>query len=419
LVHVALWGHWLRWDGARWAKDDTLAVFDLVRAHCRAAAREAARLKDTAASRLGNAATVAGVERLARADRRHARRADDFDADPWLLNTPGGVVDLRSGTLRPHGRGDHMTKITGVTPGGDCPRWLAFLHEVLQGDEATIAYVQRWAGYMLTGNTREHALLFAFGPGGNGKGVLFNTLASALGDYATTAPTETFMATPHERHPTDLAGLCGARLVLAQETDAGRALAEAKLKALTGGDPISARFMRGDFFEYLPAFKLVMVGNHRPVIRNPDDAMRRRLHLLPLTFRPERPDHGLADHLRAELPGILQWAVEGCLAWQREGLGKPEVVKAATDEYFAEQDLLAQWLGERCDRREAKTETSSSGLYRDWKAWAEARGEPAGSNKAFSGAMERHHAKGKNREGVMVFRGVKLRHAAATERDSP
>jgi hypothetical protein len=175
---------------------------------------------------------------------------------------------------------------------------------------------------MLTGLTREHAFMFIFGPGGNGKGVLVNTLAAALGDYAVSAPMETFMATTHERHPTDLAGLRGARLVIAQETDAGRALAEAKLKALTGGDRISARYMRGDFFEYVPAFKLVMVGNHRPLIRNPDDAMRRRLHLLPLTFRPGRPDHELADRLRAELPGILAWAIEGCLSWQREGLGR-------------------------------------------------------------------------------------------------
>ena len=408
LLHVALWGHWLRWDGARWAKDDTLAVFDLARAFCREMAGEAARQKDEAAARLGNASTVAAVERMARADRRHARRGEDFDADPWALNTPGGVVDLRTGRLRPHRRGDHMTKVAGGTPSGDCPRWRAFLADVTQGDEEVQAYLQRWAGYMLTGETREHAFMFVYGPGGNGKGVMMNTLAAALGDYAATSPMETFMATQHERHPTDLAGLRGARLVLAQETEAGRALAEAKLKALTGGDKISARFMRGDFFEYTPAFKLVMVGNHRPVIRNPDDAMRRRLHLLPLTFRPSRPDHGLQRHLLAELPGILQWAVEGCLAWQRDGLGKPAVVRAATDEYFAEQDLLSQWLVERCDRTDARATTPSTSLYRDWKGWAEARGELPGSNKAFSGAMERHHAK-KHTNAGNVFLGVRLK----------
>ncbi|MCX7371244.1 MAG: phage/plasmid primase, P4 family [Alphaproteobacteria bacterium] len=409
LLHVAEWGHWLRWDGARWSRDNTLAVFDLARNVCRDAAAEAASGKDEAgASRIASAATIAAVERLARADRAHARAGGDFDSDPWALNTPGGVVDLRTGRLRPHRRGDLFSKVTAATPAGDCPRWRAFLAEVMQDDDKAQAYLQRWAGYMLTGETREHAFLFVYGPGGNGKGVMMNTLAAALGDYAATAPMETFMAAQHDRHPTDLAGLRGARLVLAQETEAGRALAEAKLKALTGGDRISARFMRGDFFEYVPTFKLAMIGNHRPVIRNPDDAMRRRLHLLPLTFRPEKPDHALPEQLRAELPGILQWAVDGCLAWQREGLGKPAIVKAATDDYFSEQDLIAQWLDERCDRTNPRAATPSSALYRDWKGWAEGRGEPAGSNKAFSGALERLHAKGRDTCGVVKFRGVKL-----------
>lgn len=168
------------------------------------------------------------MERLARSDRRHAREASAFDADPWALNTPGGVIDLRSATMRQHRRDDLFTKITTVAPSGSCPRWLAFLHEVLRGDAEAIGYLQRWAGYMLTGETREHAFLFIYGPGGNGKGVLVNTLAAALGDYATTAPMETFMATQQDRHPTDLAGLRGARLVLAQETEAGRVLANPK-----------------------------------------------------------------------------------------------------------------------------------------------------------------------------------------------
>jgi P4 family phage/plasmid primase-like protien len=229
-----------------------------------------------------------------------------------------------------------------------------------------------YAGYMLTGDTREHAFLVLCGPGGNGKGVLVNTLASALGDYATTAPMETFMASSQPQHPTDLAGLRGARLVLAQETEAGRVLAEGRIKALTGGDRIAARFMRGDFFEFVPAFKLVLVGNHRPVIRNPDDAMRRRMHLLPLTFKPPKPDPELSARLHEELPGILQWAIQGCLAWQREGLSRPTVVRDATADYFYEQDLLVQWLAERCQVQRGAYAPSSA-LYRDWKAWAEPR----------------------------------------------
>jgi putative DNA primase/helicase len=203
-----------------------------------------------------------------------------------------------------------------------CSNWTA----IVQGDADLAAYIQRWAGYMLTGETREHAFLCVVGPGGNGKSLLVNVLSHVLGDYAATAPMETFMATTGDRHPTDMAGLRGARLVAAQETEAGRALAEAKIKALTGGDRISARFMRGDFFEFTPAFKLVMVGNHRPVIRNPDHALRRRLHLLPLTFKPTKPDPALFDALKDEAAGVLRWAVDGCREWQAKGLGMPAAV---------------------------------------------------------------------------------------------
>ncbi|WPB83098.1 phage/plasmid primase, P4 family [Sediminicoccus rosea] len=409
LLYVPEWGHWLRWDGARWAKDKTLAVYDMVRRVCREHAH-AAQFEGKAGNEKGlaiaSAQKVAAVERMARSDPRHVREAELFDADPWALNTPGGVVDLRTGELRPHRQSDHFTKVTGSTPAGTCPRWLRFLDEITQGDATVVAYLQRWAGYILTGTTREHAFLVPHGPGGNGKGVMVNTLAGVMGDYATTAPMETFMASQHDRHPTDLAGLRGARLVVAQETEAGRVLAEARVKALTGGDKIAARFMRGDFFEFTPVFKLVMVGNHRPVIRNPDDAMRRRLHLLPLTFKPTHPDHTLPERLKEEMPGILAWAVQGCLAWQREGLGMPEIVRDTTADYFAEQDLLGQWLAERC-KIEPATLTASAALFRDWSAWTKDRGENPGTNKAFSAAMEQHHAKRRTREGAM-FVGVRL-----------
>jgi putative DNA primase/helicase len=203
-------------------------------------------------------------------------------------------------------------------------------------------------------------------------------LSAMLGDYATTAPMETFMSSPTDRHPTDLAGLRGARLVVASETEAGRALAEARLKALTGGDRISARFMRGDFFEFAPQFKLVMVGNHRSEIKHPDEAMRRRLHLLPLTYRPPEPDRGLLDRLRAELPGILAWAIAGCLVWQRERLGMPAAVAEASAEYFAEQDTLAQWVADRTEQDPAAV-TPAAALFRDWGSWAAECGQPPGA----------------------------------------
>jgi putative DNA primase/helicase len=183
-------------------------------------------------------------------------------------------------------------------------------------------------------------------------------------------------------------------------------LAEGRIKTLTGGDRVSARFMRGDFFEFAPILKLVMVGNHRPVLRNPGEAMRRRMHLLPITFKPRHPDNRLTERLRAEMPGILAWAIEGCRMWQRDGLGTPQIVKDATGDYFAEQDLLAQWIAERCEAQRGSS-ASSSALYRDWKAWIEARGERADTNLAFSAALEQHFAKRRTNAGI-VFMGIRL-----------
>jgi putative DNA primase/helicase len=221
--------------------------------------------------------------------------------------TPGGVIDLRSGEIHPHQPSDYMTNITAVAPNGACPLWRKFLNRIFAGDAELIAFVQRVAGYTLTGSTREHAMFFGFGTGANGKSVLINTISGILGDYHRTAAIETFTASKFDRHPTDLAGLRGARLVTAIETEEGRRWDEAKIKALTGGDRIAARFMRQDFFEYLPGFKLVIAGNHKPSLRSVDESIRRRLNLLPftVTIPPEDRDRDLPEKLKAEWPGIL------------------------------------------------------------------------------------------------------------------
>ncbi|MGD7248220.1 phage/plasmid primase, P4 family, partial [Ralstonia pseudosolanacearum] len=223
------------------------------------------------------------VEKIARSDPKHAATADEWDADVWALNTPGGVVDLRTGQLRPHRREDRMTKVTTATPRGrngeGCPAWLAFISDITGGNTDLAAYLQRVVGYCLTGVTSEHALFFLYGTGANGKSVFVNVLATILGDYAANAPMDTFMEARGDRHPTELAGLRGSRLVSSIETEQGRRWNESKVKAITGGDKVSARFMRQDFFDYLPQFKLLIAGNHKPAIRNVDEAMKRRLHL--------------------------------------------------------------------------------------------------------------------------------------------
>ena len=411
LLYVAIWGHWLRWDGTKWAADTTLAVYDLSRAVCREmgalAEAEDPKRGEATARDVTSPGTVASVERMARSDRRHARAVEQFDADPWVLNTTSGVVDLRKGRMRPHRRDDLFTKVTGTTPENRMPwRWLRFLLQITHGDKKMVRYLQRFIGYTLTGVIDEHAFAFLCGPGGNGKSVLLSTVAAMLGDYATTAMSDVFTVGRSDQHPTHLASLRGARMVLVTETEEGRAWAESRIKSLTGGDRISARVMRGDPFEFSPVFKLWIAGNHKPTLRNPDPAMRRRLHLMPLTFVPATPDLGLAEALREELPAILAWAIRGCLAWQRERLAPPPVITAATDEYFGEQDSLKAWLEERCVR-DAKAQTASRALFTDWKAWATARGEDAGTEKRFSDGLQRHAMKKKAMTG-MVFIGLRL-----------
>jgi putative DNA primase/helicase len=405
LLFVSTWGYWLCWDGCRWSKDDTMRVYDLARAQCRLAAATLPDDKKYLGRDLASAKTVAAVERLARADSRHARRADDFDSSPWELNTPAGVVDLRTGSMRLHSKSDLFTKCTTVAPGGDCPLWKQFLAEITRGDDELVGYLQRMVGYTLTGSIREHVFSFMWGPGGNGKGVFLDTIAAMLGNYATTAMSDVFTMGRNDQHPTHLASLRGARMVCVTETEEGRPWAESRLKSLTGGDKNSARVMRGDPFEFAPIFKLWIAGNHRPVLRNPDPAMRRRLHLIPLTFVPPKPDRQLKDSLTAELAGILQWALEGCAAWQRDGLSPPDVVVDASAEYFAEQDSIASWIAERCF---PSTGTLPSGrAYTDWKAWALARGEDPGTEKRFSANMERYFAKKRTNTG-RIFLNVSL-----------
>ena len=224
------------------------------------------------------------MERLARVDRRHAATIDQWDADLWLLNTPAGVVDLHTGAMLPERREDYMTKTTAVAPGGECRLWLSFLSRITGGNEELLRFMQRMCGYALTGVTSEHALFFLYGTGANGKSVFLNTISGIMGDYARVASVEAFIASTSQHHPTDLAGLQGARLVTAVETEENRHWAESKLKALTGGDRIAARFMRQDFFEYVPQFKLIIAGNHKPGLRSVDEAMRRRFNLLPFTI---------------------------------------------------------------------------------------------------------------------------------------
>jgi putative DNA primase/helicase len=414
LRYVAKWGHWFEYDGSRWVEDDTLRAFDLSRTICRKMANKVADDRKNLAMAIASAKTVAAVERLARSDRRLVGTIDQWDADLMLLNTPGGTIDLKTGQIRKHRLGDYCTKITAVAPApfADCPQWLHFLDRIFVGDNNLIAYVKRLAGYMLTGTTIEQQFCFFFGVGANGKGVLVITLTGILGTYAKATASETFMASKVERHLTEVADLRGARMVVASETETGRRWAESRLKEITGATPISARFMRQDLFEYIPQLKLIIAGNHRPHLSAVDEAIRRRLHLVPFTVViPEKErDLQLGQKLKDEWPAILRWAIDGCLEWQAKGLNPPPAVREATDAYFENEDTLGEWIVAACDQG-ANHQVRLKDLFPSWKAFAEAADDFAGTKRSFADALEargfRRHKIG--HAGDKGFLGLKLK----------
>lgn len=405
LRFVDPWGKWLVWDGWRWRLDDTLAALDFVRRTCREVAAECKQR--SIAKAIASGKTVASVERLARADRRLAATTYQWDANPWLLNTPEGVIDLPTGQKRPHDRSDYITRTTTVSPGGTCPLFQSFLARITDDDSELQRYLQSVCGYALTGKTSEHALFFCYGTGANGKSVLLSTIAGIMGPYHRTAPIETFTASKGERHPTDLAGLRGARLVTATETEEGRPWAESRLKTLTGGDSVAARFMRQDYFEFTPVFKLVIAGNHKPALRHIDEAIKRRFHLIPfnVTIPPEERDKNLAEKLKSEWPGILAWMIEGCLKWKVDGLNPPVAVTKATAAYLEAEDALSAWIDECCIRDPAAW-SSSSELFASWNVWAKATGEPPGSMKRFVANLEARGFTSQRRTKARGFEGL-------------
>ncbi len=398
---------WFVWNGARWRQDDTDATLDSVRLLCREVAGWVTEPGQQ--RRLQSQRTIKSVEQIARSDQRVACTSSRFDADPLLLGTPGGTVDLRTGGMRGADPGDWITKQTAVAPGTEPPdRWLQFLDEATGRDDELVEFLQRMVGYCLTGDTREHALFFVYGDGGNGKSVFLDTINGMLGDYVRTAPLDAFTARKHEQHSTELARLQGARLVSAVETEEGRAWAESRIKQLTGGDKIAARFMRQDFFEFTPCFKLVIVGNHQPVLHNVDAAARRRFRIIPFTRKPPVVDKQLKERLTAEWPGILRWAIDGCQRWLRDGLGEPAAVTEATAAYFNDQDTIGAWLDERCIVGALETESTGK-LFENWTAFAQSAGERPGTKKSFAQNLIKRGFPPERTRAMRGFRGLSVR----------
>ena len=387
LRYIALKGVWLHWDKSRWRIEATHLAFDLARQSCREAAEGIGKVPNSVYS----AKTVAAVERMAKADRRQATTVEQWDADDYAFNTEKGTFYLRDGVTMPNLPSDYITKLSGCrcapeeTPH---PIWTAFLERIAP-DPQLRAFLQRFMGYCLTGATSEHKFVFSYGTGSNGKSTFIETMSAIMGDYATLADMGTFIASSSERHPTDVAKLHGARLVVAQETEKGRRWNESRIKLMTGGDKLTARFMRQDFFDFAPKFKLWITGNHKPRLDHVDEAMRRRMLFVPFLVQipVEERDLDLKDKLRAEWPAILRWALDGCLEWQRIGLAPPPIVTDATDAYFEDQDLVKQWM-EDCTKVAAPfTVTPIGQLFASWKNWCDAQNIKPGSAKSLAETM--------------------------------
>lgn len=411
---------WLVWNEGKWKVDAELLAEDLVKRTLRQISNEVLRIGATedelkwskrTAMGILSADKASSITRLARSDRAIAASAEALDHNEWILNTPNGIIDLRTGKLGPADSDALCTKSTAVPAdfGGSCPLWRRFLGEATGGDHELETYLQRYAGYSLTGSTEEEQFAFLYGDGGNGKGVFVDTARGILGDYGMTSSMDTFTESYGEKHSTDLAMMAGARLVTADETKAGKRWDDQRVKSLTGGGLVTARFMRQDNFTFKPQFKLLFAGNHKPALDEVGRAMKRRLHLVPFVVEPKVVDKKLKEKLREEWPAILAWMLEGCLEWQKIGLKPPAAVLAFSEEYFEDEDLVGAWIRESCVKDTAVEFVPTSRLYQSYEEWCGANGVKPFALKRFVASLgkrlERTKEKSTRRAG---FKGVRV-----------
>lgn len=373
-------GRWYRYSDGIWRVDDERETLRAVIEFC----------EGVGDSKFQQLRTIRAVEEIAKVAHGIRTTSDVFDVDAYMIGTPAGHVDLRTGELLPPNADRLITMSTPCVPSKmEAPtRWLKFLEECTGGDKGTMRLLQQMAGYFLTGDVREHCLFFLYGGGRNGKGVYIRALNGVLGSYSWRTGIDTFSAGP-DKHPTMFASMVGKRLVWTSETEQGRKWAAARIKDLSGGDPINARFMRQDEFTFQPTFKLLISGNHQPTIADVDDAIRGRFHVIPFdqTFAG-REQRDLDERLKAEWPGILQWAIDGCLDWQHNGFVISEKVAIATEEYFAGQDMFSEWIDDKCTVG-PEYEALTADLLPSWNAHLKQAGEPHETTRALAERLKK------------------------------
>ena len=408
------WEVWLIWDGMRWKVDTDEAVMRLAMSVADSVwfdARECmTRDVVTFAVSTSGSAKLSAMLKLAAADVPIA--VDELDANPWLLNCPNGTVDLRTGELRKHRREDYLTKLcpTNFNPSACSDSWDRFLGGIF-GDPETVQFVRRLAGYCLTGDITEQVLAVFWGVGSNGKSTFLTAFQDALGpDFSMAAPAGLLTIKKNDTHPTELADLFGMRFVVSQETEAGNRLAESLVKSLTGSDRIRARRMYENFWQFSPTHKLIMCTNHKPQVRGTDHSIWRRLVLIEFSRKfwnadkgesgPDelKQDKGLPAKLKAESEGILAWAVKGCLDWLFGGLRIPESVRASTEEYRNEQDVLGRFVSECCMTGPAYKVKFSS-LYEALERWANDGGDNLPSRRFVGGWLKDRDFKDRGNNG--------------------
>lgn len=384
---------WLYYDGVRWSAE----ISNLIQEHAKATVRqikeeavvmpEANRKEYLAwAKKSESRERISAMIELAKSDPRVASREADFDKDPWLLNLRNGVLDLRTGELYPHDPELLMTKLAPVDydKNARCPIWEAAMQTWTGGDPQLTSYLQRAFGYMMTGETREQCIFIAFGTGANGKSVSINTVMRVLGDYAIQTPVETIMVKNGTGIPNDIARLKGKRMVAATEGESGQKLAESLVKQMSGGDLLVGRFLYGEFFQFKPQLKLVLVTNHKPVIHGQDDGIWRRIQLIPfeVTIPEGQRDKELVQKLETELPGILNWMIRGCQEWLQKGLESPQSMQRAKAVYKSEMDPIGNFIEEECSVKNGCKITGDK-LFAAYQYWADESGEKGITRRLF------------------------------------
>lgn len=415
------WKKWLVWTGKRWEKDRTGEIYRKAATVSQSILLEAANEpnRDRQDALINHAKKLRSRSKIKTivetTESRVPAIPEQFDQDKWLLNMQNGTLNLKTGELQEHNRDDYIMKIIPVTysftsPASPAPIWDKFLRRVTNNDEGLMSFLQRAAGYSLTGDVSEHCLFFLHGDGRNGKSVFVEAIKYTLGDYAKTSRPDVLMAKRQtDAIPNEVAALVGIRFVATTESDSGKKFAEAMLKQMTGGDTISARFLHAEFFTFEPQFKIFLASNHKPIIRGQDMAIWERIYLIPFAvyIPPEERDKHLGEKLKEEAAGILRWAVEGCLEWQRKGLRPPEIVKAATEEYRSEMDVLADFLLDRCIIQE-NAKVSNTALWAEYTDWCKENGEkyPV-SRRDFKANLLKRNIDYK-RSGIRFWKGIGL-----------